>query len=525
MRLDVSRGALAVLATLVVAVLAAPRVGIDRAQGAQDLTAIQPGAGTPLIEEGPPGRIALGGPWTLRSDRNAHGASKGWQAGTFRGSAVSVPNAANAKRITGQAGIDSFRGTIGWYSTQFNVADDGVYALRFESVNHRASVYLDGRYLGSHTGTYLPFEFVVALSKARPHTLVVRADWRNPAEMKRQGWHRVWFNFGGINREVTLRKLAASEISAPTLRTRLQPDGSARVDVSAHLRNRSGVTREIAVKGTLSRDGESHDLDLGSATVPAGGYRVLRTTITVPQPKLWSPDAPNLYSLHLEVPDETTYDTRTGLRELRKSGRRLLLNGKRVILHGASLQEDAKGSGDAMSGAEMDTVVHQLKELGANATRSQHPLNPALLERLDAAGIMVWMGVGPVDAPGAWTSRTPEMRATAKRRVRQSLYQAQIHPSVIAWNLANEVAGNGHDAGQVRYIDEMARELHHRDPGRLVALDVWGAHPPKTAGAMYRDVDVVGDTNYIGWYEDMHVTRAQRRALIRQHITQFAQTF
>jgi hypothetical protein len=58
-----------------------------------------------------------------------------------------------------------------------------------------------------------------------------------------------------------------------------------------------------------------------------------------------------------------------------------------------------------------------------------------------------------------------------------------------------------------------------------VALDVWGAHPPLVAGPMYRHIDAVGDTNYIGWYEDTHATRAQRRALIRAHITQFARTF
>ncbi|HEX6388967.1 MAG TPA: glycoside hydrolase family 2 TIM barrel-domain containing protein [Solirubrobacteraceae bacterium] len=526
MRTDLSRGILAISATLVVALLAAPRVGIDRAQGAgEDLSAIQLGAVPSIIAGGSPGRVALGGPWTLRSDRNAHGASKGWQTGAFVGSVVGVPNAANADRVTGEEGIKSFKGTIGWYSTRFDVPEDGVYAIRFESVNHRASVYLDGRYMGSHTGTYLPFEFVAQLSKARPHTLVVRADWRNPLEMKRNGWHRMWFNFGGINREVTLRKLAASEISAPTLNTRLQPDGSARVDISAHVRNRSAVTRPIGVRGSLSRDGEDHAFDLGSKVVPAGGYGVLRTTITVPQPKLWSPQAANLYTLSFNVPDETSYETRTGLRELRKSGRRLLLNGKPVILHGASLQEDAKGSGDAMSAAEMDAVIRQLKELGANATRSQHPLHPALLERLDAAGIMVWQGIGPVDAPGAWTSVTAKMRARAKRRVRQSFFQAQIHPSVIAWNLANEVAGNGHDETQARYIDEMARELHRRDPGRLVALDVWGAHPPKVAGAMYKNIDAVGDTNYIGWYQDLHNTRAARRAIIRNHITEFAKTF
>ena len=63
------------------------------------------------------------------------------------------------------------------------------------------------------------------------------------------------------------------------------------------------------------------------------------------------------------------------------------------------------------------------RPLGANATRAQHALSVPLLERLDRAGIMVWQGVGPVDAPGAWTSHTPALAHAARERVRASVRQ------------------------------------------------------------------------------------------------------
>lgn len=182
----VSRSLIAVVATVLVAFLAAPRVGTERAQAITDPRTVQADAAAPLIEGGPPGRVALNGPWTLRSDASSRGRLKGWQAGAFAGSSVTVPNSANAKRITGEAGKRSFKGTIGWYSTSFNVEADGVYAIRFESVNHKADVYVDGRLVGSHTGLYLPFEYVVDLKAGVPHSLVVRADWRNPLRMKRE---------------------------------------------------------------------------------------------------------------------------------------------------------------------------------------------------------------------------------------------------------------------------------------------------------------------------------------------------
>ena len=474
------------------------------------------------------GRVAIAGDWILRGDKEDHGRDKGWQAGGFAGSTVTVPFVPNAKRITGEAGIESFRGSVGWYRTTFSVPADGPYALRFESVNHRAEVWVDGRKVADHVGEYLPFEEPVQL-KAGDHTLVVRADWRHPERLKREAWHRTWFNFGGINRPVTIRPLGASDLTAPAVRTRLQPDGSAQVDVSVHVRNR-GEARQIAPTGTLAHGDQSLPVTFPTLDYGKGQTRVVTTTLTVPTPALWSPagdagGAPNLYELDLEVAGEAAYHVRTGLRELRKDGQRLEINGKPVQLRGASIHEDAKGRGDALRPADMDKIVANLKAIGANATRAQHPLSPPMLQRLDAAGIMVWMGVGPVDAPGAWTSKTPKLRKQSEGRVRTSLFQLQTHPSIIAWNLANEVAGNGHPGGQASYIDEMARELKRRDPGRLVALDVWGTHPPKVMGPMYRNIDAIGDTNYIGWYSDTLLPTAQVETAIRQHVASMKKVF
>src|SRR5205085_5744576 len=131
---------------------------------------------------------------------------------------------------------------------------------------------------------------------------------------------------------------------------------------------------------------------------------------------------------------------------------RLFLNGRPLRLRGASLQEDARGRGDALRPSDQRALVSELTGLGANATRAQHPLDPALLERLDAAGLFVWMGVGPVDSPGSWTSRTPHKRRIARARTMAAVREAQAHPSVLAYNLVNEIAGSGHVGSQDSYL-------------------------------------------------------------------------
>jgi hypothetical protein len=194
------------------------------------------------------------------------------------------------------------------------------------------------------------------------------------------------------------------------------------------------------------------------------------------------------------------------------------------MLRGASLHVDTPANGDAPTPHEMDREVKRLKSIGANAARVQHPLSPAFLERLDAAGILLWQQIGPVDSPGEWLARTPHLRAVATGRVRRALRADRLHPSIAVWGLGIEVAHNG-QPGQAAWVDQRARELHAADPGRLVGVDVWGPHGPSDPGLLYSHLDAIGVTSYFGWYEDTRAPASRVAEDLRSRIGRYARTF
>ncbi len=71
----------------------------------------------------------------------------------------------------------------------------------------------------------------------------------------------------------------------------------------------------------------------------------------------------------------------------------------------------------------------------------------------------------------------------------------------------------------------LTRWLHTRDPTRMVAVDVWGDHPPKLAGPLYSEVDAVAETDYSGWYDYPHDTPAELNSKMRERLAAMEQTF
>jgi hypothetical protein len=437
--------------------------------------------------------------WRYRADPDDRGRRGGWARGDWRGRPVPVPYSPNAGAVSGAAGRRAYAGGVGWFAREVHVPVAGRYAIALESAHYRATVFVDGRPVREHVGAYEPFAARTHLTGGR-HTIAVRVDWRDPERQAAEGWARGWFNYGGLNRPVTLTRLGRTELGPLTLRTRLLRGGSARVDVSVRVRNR-GASRPLRLRGALHHGDTTIPLDFGAAGAAARSSRVVRAAATIDAPAVWSPGDPQRYDLRIEDPGEATLRRKVGLREISCGADGLRLNGEPLILRGAALPPDARGHGDALTPADEDRIVADLRALGANATRSQMPLSESMLERLDAAGVLVWQVVGPWEPAGRWRARAPEQIARARDRALRTVSDQQAHAAIVAWTLANEVSGEG-QPGERAYIALTARRLHEVDPSRPVAVDLWGSRLMRSGGPPFSELDAIGMTDYVGWYDD-----------------------
>ena len=141
-----------------------------------------------------------------------------------------------------------------------------------------------------------------------------------------------WWNFGGLLREVYVRKIDTIDIEDVHVLPHLpKVGGPAKVDVRAYLRNMTSKAREVDL--VLSVDGQR--IVVKGKRVPAEGVRILTKTFTIERPRLWQPGKPELYPMTVAVDEgkerRADYRLRFGVRKLEVApGGVILLNGRRL---------------------------------------------------------------------------------------------------------------------------------------------------------------------------------------------------
>lgn len=482
-------------------------------------------AGAPLIREGQTNRTLVGGRWYFRQDDTFVGDAERWfeQADLAGWTAITVPHNWNA------ADVETNRSSVGWYRKEFTLPASPKKALhfwkvRFEGASFRTKLWLNGRVIGGSSLGYFPFEADLdGLRKGR-NTLVIKVSnlrsntdlthWR-PAAFNGYG-SGGWWNFGGLSREVYMRRIDTVDIEDVHVLPRLRClECDAKVQVRAYLRNMTGKKRHVTL--TVAVGGKRFELD--TATVAAESRYVVDGSFTLEKPELWEPGNPRLYRMVLTASElENEKDERTreradylvnfGVRKLETApGGLILLNGRQVNLRGASVHEDDRREGAALSQRTRALLLRQLKSLGATVTRSHYPLHPAFIESLDRAGILYWVQVPVYQWPNTFFDSSAQ-RVAATRAASMTVRNQLNNPSVLAWSLTNEPGGGRSELGAVgtglaRYLRDGAAAVRQLDDTRLVAFDRQSRLGEPLTDPAFRHLDALGVNEYFGWYDSV----------------------
>lgn len=418
-----------------------------------------------------------------------------------------------------------YPGTVKEYRLRFTAPDtkDFNWALRFEQVRRTAAVYLNGELLGRNFDPYSPFEVEAkGLLRGQVNELRVVVDSRKDPRMV-EGW----WNWGGITRPVSLVPrgkgaslrglglLSDAKCRGPGTgcKAQLLIDGILQRLPSERPRFKrtrdGGRARLPAAQPVLTLSLRSPSGGVARHRLPVSGSRSgrRRISLSVPvrNPELWSPEKPALYDARVGLSykgrPQQVERMQIGLRSVTVKNGLLHLNNRPIRLSGVSIHEDFPGRGAALTGADMDTIVRELKEVGANLTRSHYSLSEGLLSRLDRAGIMVWN-----QAPVWQRDHRPNLlappaeRAFALNQVSRTVKAARNHPSVITHSVANELAYTADMQSPTRIFAAAAKKrAEDLDPTLPISIDQKG-RLGYGEQFTYGQFELLGINQYYGWY-------------------------
>jgi len=327
--------------------------------------------------------------------------------------------------------------------------------LHFGAVDWQATVYVNGKQIGNHTGGYQNFSFDItnALKNGNNELVVSVYDptdkGPNPhgKQVLRPGG--IYYTpSSGIWQTVWMEIVPAAHIT----NINLTPDvdnGLLQLKVDA-TENASDYTIEAVASN-------------GSNIKGSVGKPML---LPIPDAHLWSPDDPYLYNLNIRLFYKgklvDTIGSYFGMRkvEIKKDEKgfdRIFLNNKYTFNLGVLDQGFwPEGLYTAPTDAALQFDIMAIRNMGYNTIRKHIKIEPARwYYHADKMGILVWQDMVTC------ANGSAEARAEFEKENQENLIQLHNNPSIIVWVLFNE--------GWARYDQQRLTEwMKKADPSRIV---------------------------------------------------------
>ncbi|MBN2790345.1 MAG: hypothetical protein JXR69_09165 [Candidatus Delongbacteria bacterium] len=295
-------------------------------------------------------------------------------------------------------------------------SSDRSYKLVFYGINYSCNIKINDIFVENHSSIN---SFEVNLNNNQlkfddTNTLVVElsnklSQFTIPAEMQVNDWR----NYGGIFRDVYLIITSQTSISDANIRYYFENNNTiVNSEVSANIKDNNFIKVNetdsivydtkiysyIEVKRNSDNKTvyKSDDLEL---VIRRYSDKLIKFNFKLKDPKLWSPNDPNLYRCSVflgkinaygKKVDYNRYDFNFGYKDLQIVKNNFVLNGEKFVIQGISRYEDIMRMGNSITYSMMQKEIEKIKNIGSNVLYcNSYPPHPYILDLCDKYGIFV----------------------------------------------------------------------------------------------------------------------------------------
>ena len=383
-----------------------------------------------------------------------------------------------------------YEGTV-WYQRTFTAkAEPGTRRfLYFAGVSTRCNIYLNGKKIISHEGSFTPFQIEVTNALKDGENLLVCEVNNNRRVDAIPAMSYDWWNYGGITRDVMLVTVPTQYIADYFVR--LEKGKKDVIALSVSL-SEAVAGKKITVKiPELKVNCEMTTDALGKA----------EASVKVRSLQRWSPESPKLYNIEIASPDDKVTES-IGFRNIDTRGTKVFLNDKEIFLRSISFHEEIpQRMGRAFSPADADMLLSEARALGVNTIRLAHyPQNEYIVRKAEQMGFMLWEEI-PVWQSIDFTNDVT--MGKARTMFDEMLQRDKNRCAVSMWGVANETRPS-----EVRnaFLTRLVSDGRAKDNTRLyvAAFDIVYYQRDKDLFTMEdsfpEQLDLIGVNKYMGWY-------------------------
>ncbi len=407
-------------------------------------------------------------------------------------SAVALPHTWNA--LDGQDGGNNYWRGMGTYQIDLpNPTAGKRQYIELQGANHVATVYCNGRELGTHKGGFSTFRFDLTAAMQPEGNVLTVVVTNAKSDIYPQNADFTFY--GGLYRDVNFIEVNEAHFDLlmdGTNAVFVTPHNVGKTRVDLFPVNAEGCTLKVVLK-------DAEGTMVGSEETEAMGHT--HVLIDVKNPHLWNGLAdPYLYtceaSILLDGQMQDTVTVQYGYRSFHVDPNTgFWLNGKNVPLHGVSRHQDRLDKGWAISKADHEEDAALIKELGANTIRLAHYQHDQYFYDLcDKTGFVLWAEIPFISQyiPGE------EAYENTISQMTELVAQNYNHPAIFFWGISNEIliGADREDLRQnLRDLHELAKSM---DPSRLTTMAQVSMTPMDSEHNFI--TDVVSYNHYFGWY-------------------------